>query len=1163
LDHQQLVNPPEVVNPFAGPRPLQSTDPLFGREREVRELSSLLMSQRIVVLHGPSGAGKSSLLDGHHGLIDQLKKSFTVWPKARVNREPKPTTGDQKEIANRFVWSVINDFAGGKEDDAFRNMTLVEYAAGRIEKPTLLIFDQFEEIVRIDPAGEKNRAIKAEFFRQLGELLTNRRIWALLCLREDYLAALDPWKKLLPTYLENRYRIDLLSPENARSAIRETAEQQPGDVQRKFTKEALDHLQKCLSTTREPQGDTWKEVEGGYVEPLQLQVVCKDVWAAAGKAEITLADVEKVDIGQALARYYDEHTRNFENPRAEYRIREWIEHHLISAAGAREQVRYADAISAGVESALVRLIDAHLLHKDKRLGVDWVELSHDQLIGPVKSSNAAWFEDLSEWEKRARSYEWETKESLKTRHLVADEQRAQARAWTERNPNSKVDLSQYLAACDEYQKQVNTERNRSRQLKAGVAIFFVIALVAIYQWMNARSLRNLAQNRSRAQSVSASAKDRLESGKDDDDLRELMMSAWYALQSISIGGTPEAFAVLRDLTLRLPHVMWTADFQGSPQVEFSPEGDTLYVGNGPNLYQISTANGQGSNKIWATLNGDGKEGAQAEKITYVTVSDEAVAVALHSHSSSGSDRVAVLSRSNGGVKPVTIVQLPEAASDIRLSPEGHWLLAYSKGEGWLYEIGGDGTPSQPRRIPMEFQHAVFYDDGFDDDTWLVVSQDRSVTSFRLIAGGRGDVPPPKSETLPDRVTALGVEDDPDSLDPQIVAGCAGGDLFQKPADGSTGFKKKLSFKGVNSLGQIRAGKDGELRLVINWTNDVTSLWGQDKGVFMPLPSFERIDPQGTTGALLIPTGKDKVRLLAVDKGTPRVPTRFRFDDDHGDCQLNSDGWSAVCMNEGKLETLKLEGDKEHPTFRDEQFGSYNKDEDGLAISPTGEYVLVVKKDKIIRLRASTKEEKELRLPHGLVPGTVFASRSFSVDGSGTRIAFENKGTLEYVDTERGTYEKIPELKLSNFQFSFFYGEERDPRLVVIDEILYTVDLKNKKLLNNKKDGVDTYNTDFVSLDKSGKKLLTGRQDGHVRIRLLEDESPIDVYSFPLGTGDVMQDVALDGDRLTGLISNRDSKHTDFYSVILDDDQLVQDTCQKVQSMFDEAFPAPAVCRPLK
>jgi len=133
LDHQQLVNPPEVVNPFAGPRPLQSTDPLFGREREVRELSSLLMSQRIVVLHGPSGAGKSSLLDGHHGLIDQLKKSFTVWPKARVNREPKPTTGDQKEIANRFVWSVINDFAGGKEDDAFRNMTLVEYAAGRIE----------------------------------------------------------------------------------------------------------------------------------------------------------------------------------------------------------------------------------------------------------------------------------------------------------------------------------------------------------------------------------------------------------------------------------------------------------------------------------------------------------------------------------------------------------------------------------------------------------------------------------------------------------------------------------------------------------------------------------------------------------------------------------------------------------------------------------------------------------------------------------------------------------------------------------------------------------------------------------------------------------------------------------------------------------------------
>src|SRR5688572_29096588 len=95
-------------------------------------------------------------------------------------------------------------------------------------------------------------------------------------MREDYIAALDPYLSLLPTRLRARFRLDLLGERAAREAM-----QRPANAAGyAFTDEAADKLLGDLLEVRLPQAGGGKPVEarGHYVEPVQLQVVCLRIW---------------------------------------------------------------------------------------------------------------------------------------------------------------------------------------------------------------------------------------------------------------------------------------------------------------------------------------------------------------------------------------------------------------------------------------------------------------------------------------------------------------------------------------------------------------------------------------------------------------------------------------------------------------------------------------------------------------------------------------------------------------------------------------------------------------------------------------------------------------------------------------------------------------------
>ena len=205
-------------NPYPGPRSFQQGERLFGRQRETAALLDLLIAERVVLLYSPSGAGKTSLVQA--ALAPALAaEGFRVLPIMRPGLTPdQPAPG-----ANRYVLSLLLGLEATRPEDAqtslaeLAGLTLADYL-DRLPAPAegvwhgdVLLFDQFEEILTADPT---DRAAKLACFEQIGQALRDRNRWALFAMREEFVAALDPYLRPIPARFDKgrRYRLDLLEP---------------------------------------------------------------------------------------------------------------------------------------------------------------------------------------------------------------------------------------------------------------------------------------------------------------------------------------------------------------------------------------------------------------------------------------------------------------------------------------------------------------------------------------------------------------------------------------------------------------------------------------------------------------------------------------------------------------------------------------------------------------------------------------------------------------------------------------------------------------------------------------------------------------------------------------------------------------------------------------
>jgi WD40 repeat protein len=391
-------------NPYPGPRPFEEKeqDLFFGRDREVRELLSLIAAHRAVLLYAQSGAGKTSLLNAR--IIPLLKegKFEVVLPVARV-RGPRAEEIGLEEIPNIYVLNTLTGWSGDSADTAsLAPVSLAAFLGERehltdedeLPLPRVVIFDQFEELFTFYPERWEERQ---DFFLQMAEALKDDPLLRVLfVIREDYLAQLEPYTKHLPERLRTRYRLERLRKEAACMAV----EGPLRGTGRSFDTGAAENLvQELLNIQVESAPGETIQVVGEYVEPVQLQVVCQNLWLnLPPDVNVITSDhlQEFGDVEEALKGFYETAIgMAAEEPGVKKDdLRRWFTNELITPAGTRGIV-FRDVERTGEipNSAVDVLEKQHIIRAEVRGGERWYELTHDRLIEPVRKANESWLEE--------------------------------------------------------------------------------------------------------------------------------------------------------------------------------------------------------------------------------------------------------------------------------------------------------------------------------------------------------------------------------------------------------------------------------------------------------------------------------------------------------------------------------------------------------------------------------------------------------------------------------------------------------------------------------------------------------------------------------------------------------------------------------------------------
>ena len=460
-----------ISNPYVGPRPFKKDEAnrFFGRDREARDLLALVSSQRLVLFYASSGAGKSSLINAR--LLDALiGRGFEVLPVGRVTGVlPREADADLSKV-NVFAYFLkqslaeyalaspmpeadvqfFREYAGaslsefllrlahagqdkqGNDRYVFTTAAMAgaEVAPAPSEdapvelKPRALIVDQFEEVFTTNLQAWEQRG---DFFSQIRQAMEDDPyLWVVLAMREDFIANLDPLAHLLPGELHARFYMQRMGYDAALDAVKKPVEnKEHPEWYRPFAagvaEKLVNNLRQVHVTTEEGEGVA--TAKGEFIEPVQLQVVCYQLWEQLRDTpgeEITDADLDRLAGGQdlsafidrALGEFYEQALRRVLEKAgshvSEMELRRWFSERLITEAGTRGFVYRGESETGGLPNEVVRLIAAEfLIRSESRAGGTWYELSHDRFVDPIQRSNQRWsLEQLQRDPLLRRAHEW-------------------------------------------------------------------------------------------------------------------------------------------------------------------------------------------------------------------------------------------------------------------------------------------------------------------------------------------------------------------------------------------------------------------------------------------------------------------------------------------------------------------------------------------------------------------------------------------------------------------------------------------------------------------------------------------------------------------------------------------------------------------------------------
>jgi WD40 repeat protein len=261
--------------PFVGLRPYEREDIaiFFGRQREAELLIDKIFSARLTLLYGQSGLGKSSLLRAL--VIPELERRKTFVRYFDAWGGELPATALALELVQAASSAGVSD----PDKGAPTLVELVRLLAHATGKTVVLILDQFEEFLtahggRLDP-------LKGELAALVRTPGLDVRV--VIAMREEYLAALEPFRREFLQLFESTYRLEPLCADGLRDAIEKPIQRFDGSCEPGFVDLLIADLATQSPTARNDQPMVGVDRD---VELPMLQLVCRQLWevVAARKA---------------------------------------------------------------------------------------------------------------------------------------------------------------------------------------------------------------------------------------------------------------------------------------------------------------------------------------------------------------------------------------------------------------------------------------------------------------------------------------------------------------------------------------------------------------------------------------------------------------------------------------------------------------------------------------------------------------------------------------------------------------------------------------------------------------------------------------------------------------------------------------------------------------
>ncbi len=443
-------------------------DIFFGRDKEIEELHSRVFESKILLVYGTSGTGKSSLINC--GLANKFSDSdwlpvnirrgtdinrslFEALTKAALTKAPFEKTGASGSSYNfeRLLRSVYLDHF----------------------KPVFLIFDQFEELFIFGGKDEKNELIK-NVAKVVDSEIQCRFIFAL---REEYLAGVTEFERVIPSFLANRIRIEKMTRQNAIQTIEGPCRINNIEVEAGFA-DAL--LEKLNPDTPEVEL-TWLQIfldkimrlAGG--EDHNVQKLSVDLIARAG------------EVKDILGTFLEEQISQLEDPETGLVVLK----SFVSVKGTKHQITEEEVIdysgtfgkkidSEAIKELIQRFIRLRILRDKDEEGR--YELRHDSLASKI-------FEKITLVEKELLEVKYFIENAYvnyEKRHLLLSEEDLKYIAPYE----DKLFLNEKNLRFIEHSKQALQKARKRRQNIAIAAASIIIFILSVFTIWAMKERRN-------------------------------------------------------------------------------------------------------------------------------------------------------------------------------------------------------------------------------------------------------------------------------------------------------------------------------------------------------------------------------------------------------------------------------------------------------------------------------------------------------------------------------------------------------------------------------------------------------------------------------------------------------------------------------------------------